>query len=443
MPNQNPVNIEAFVQNFRTLIEAELFASFFEYKVYRLPFIIQINSSEFSFINKPKVYPFMEIEEIPFENDIKIRYYSEKAMQTLPVKVTICTYPLNHSEYYFILTLLFSCICEELGRQLTLYTFTSSGDNTTIFPETAVCNIKGKMHQKIETFLRQILFLDPDVLTQISAAYYESASCKASMLFSTTPITDSECIAFENRTEICSEHIRQIRKYLELCDRNCQLYASYSDSGKWEICGLHRQHADCALLNTSYQLEFNGHMDWKLYFGSTPMIHFKNMNYSISFQPLLDTTLKKLLENFSSKSGTAVEYSRLTEKITYLIEHNKHGAILLIASPNTIHAELQRLTPLKRCTQLTQDSSDTELLINYSGVDGAILMDTFGCYAAIATILDGEAITPGNPARGSRYNSTQTYILSREQKRQLFLGFVFSEDKGMDIILPQCMKLHN
>ena len=80
-----------------------------------------------------------------------------------------------------------------------------------------------------------------------------------------------------------------------------------------------------------------------------------------------------------------------------------------------------------------------------ASIDGAILADFEGRCYAFGVILDGEVITPGNPDRGSRLNSTKTYVESkvldktgnRVKNASPFVGVVRSEDGMADILWGQ------
>ena len=76
------------------------------------------------------------------------------------------------------------------------------------------------------------------------------------------------------------------------------------------------------------------------------------------------------------------------------------------------------------------------VLKQFASVDGAIFLDYNGNCYAFGVILDGVAKYPGNNSRGSRYNSTKTFLEWIRKKRNYksaVLGVVKSEDGMVDL----------
>lgn len=74
--------------------------------------------------------------------------------------------------------------------------------------------------------------------------------------------------------------------------------------------------------------------------------------------------------------------------------------------------------------------SNRKFLLGMTSVDGMLLMDKEGKCHAFGVLLDGKAQCIGNPARGSRYNSSVNYIYDKEES----CAVIISEDKTVDII---------
>lgn len=127
----------------------------------------------------------------------------------------------------------------------------------------------------------------------------------------------------------------------------------------------------------------------------------------------------------------------------------KKGAILILARKEDIEAEARRLAGKNRGVQLSSPISingengepDVDILSRLSSIDGAILADFTGQCYAFGVILDGVVIKDGNPDRGSRFNSTKTYIENRvcddtgniDTKRAPFFGIIRSDDGMINI----------
>ena len=70
------------------------------------------------------------------------------------------------------------------------------------------------------------------------------------------------------------------------------------------------------------------------------------------------------------------------------------------------------------------------LVRNVTSIDGAILLDVTGTCYSIGVILDGMAMTNGNPERGSRYNSAVRYVEGNKGK---CVAIIISEDGMVDL----------
>jgi hypothetical protein len=107
----------------------------------------------------------------------------------------------------------------------------------------------------------------------------------------------------------------------------------------------------------------------------------------------------------------------------------EHGTMLVISE--SAAAEAARL----ESQALTIDPTrlDDSLVRQFTGIDGAVLVDPLGYCHAIGVILDGTATSEGDRSRGARYNSAKKYLASAEGKPTVIL--LVSED-GMINILP-------
>ena len=76
---------------------------------------------------------------------------------------------------------------------------------------------------------------------------------------------------------------------------------------------------------------------------------------------------------------------------------------------------------------------DAEVLLSLTAIDGALIADTTGRCFAIGAILDGEALSKGNTARGARYNSAITFVDYWRQKGNKVVAIIVSADDSVDI----------
>lgn len=117
-------------------------------------------------------------------------------------------------------------------------------------------------------------------------------------------------------------------------------------------------------------------------------------------------------------------------KILNLIEEatkQDHGTVVIITPEAASEAE--RLS--RQSTVLEPIELNTSTMKAVTGIDGAVLLGVDGKCYAIGVILDGTAISRGDPARGARYNSVLRYMSSRNH---IAFGVIVSEDGSVDAI---------
>ena len=99
-------------------------------------------------------------------------------------------------------------------------------------------------------------------------------------------------------------------------------------------------------------------------------------------------------------------------------------------------AEKERIAGAKSGLAINPIHLDEDLTLvdAITAIDGAVLMDTECVCGCIGAILDGDLVTKGALARGSRYNSARNYIMRRRDFDEHFLAVVMSEDGTVDAI---------
>lgn len=115
-----------------------------------------------------------------------------------------------------------------------------------------------------------------------------------------------------------------------------------------------------------------------------------------------------------------------------ILDDNK-GAILVVSFEAVSEAErlASRSTPI---SPLPFDRA-LRVLPSMCKVDGAILLDENLTCHSFGAILDGVfAPGSGNSGRGSRFNSAESYALTRRSEGATVVAMVFSADGGMNIV---------
>jgi hypothetical protein len=111
-----------------------------------------------------------------------------------------------------------------------------------------------------------------------------------------------------------------------------------------------------------------------------------------------------------------------------------HGAIIIIT--DKAEFEVSRLCKLDKGIRIDKRSvfTNSDILSALCAIDGAIFLDNGGNCHGFGIILDGLATTIGTPARGSRFNSTKSYIARCIKKDINACALVISADGDHDII---------
>lgn len=285
----------------------------------------------------------------------------------------------------------------------------------------------------IVEFFYAFYHIDVNFLQNLSAVTYESSYADSRIIASRTDGKGTHRtrrsglkIAFTDPVEFSIENLRQIRKLLELSNED--LAVVIGDNGR--IKGLTAE----AVFPNECEIRIHGHLAMTITFDGTKMISYNNGHYHIYVPHTADINLHKFLTKIDSKI-TEEQAASLASVIAAASEQ-AHGTILIIGSPADIEAETDRICSAKHAIGIhTVNLAEDPLLVpSITSIDGAILMDTDCRCSCIGAILDGDFVTRGSMARGSRYNSTCNYVKRRIDFDQHFTGIVISEDGTVDAV---------
>lgn len=292
--------------------------------------------------------------------------------------------------------------------------------------------------------------LDIDMISALSATRYEgngttgltiaiAPSCQWFEENSITQFALPDCVYLEQK------NLRVLRKQLNICGSDALAICKDEETRSYITKGIISRESALHLPRFC----FRNHAEWS-FAVSVPEGEEKNLQpysggdrlrYSNGnlFLPILNLW-DVYQEQLAHLKLSAQEQMRI--KVFFNdIDNCKHGAILIISSPNVVQEEVSRLCNSRRGTRLSTPYSlvkgeDCTSLTQFAEVDGAIFLDFEGNCHAYGVILDGVVGTPGSSARGSRYNSTKTYIewvRSEKYKGEVILGIVKSEDGMKDL----------
>lgn len=182
------------------------------------------------------------------------------------------------------------------------------------------------------------------------------------------------------------------------------------------------------------KINFRNFNDWVVTYGNSNEISFCVKNDTPRL-PRLTITESEFISRLSSRfSGLTVNFDRIYQ-IVQVSLNAAHGALIVVSSQ--AREEAHRLR--NQATLIIPQILEGEILEGVFSIDGAIMLDLQCTCYAIGVILDGAANNDGDPARGSRYNSSVRYISSINQSSNgtsvmQAAAIVVSEDGHLDII---------
>lgn len=180
-----------------------------------------------------------------------------------------------------------------------------------------------------------------------------------------------------------------------------------------------------------FEIAVTAHATWELRRGSETMLRVAYGRASLP-SPMLNVTA--VVDTIDRVFGSGADVDVLVSLISAATTAG-HGTTLVISADAP--GEAARLAG--SATLLVPDTLTPELLSRYAEMDGAVLIDPGGICHAVGVILDGQAHNRGDPARGSRYNSSIRYEASASAPTVVV---VVSEDGGADVVPKPRLRIH-
>ena len=214
---------------------------------------------------------------------------------------------------------------------------------------------------------------------------------------------------------------RTLRKLLETSSRHGE---SLLTDGSVAY-GLGRQRADYPGVSESvFQLLVIGDGVWELHHAGVPLA---TVQFGVPRLPE-QRLRRERLDDVAGRVFRELDSDALWALATAAADA-EHGTMLVISERAA--AEAARLESQALTVEPTR--LDDSLVRQVTGIDGAVLVDPYGCCHAIGVILDGTAAGAGDRSRGARYNSAVKYLASAGDTPTVIL--LVSED-GMINLLP-------
>lgn len=239
---------------------------------------------------------------------------------------------------------------------------------------------------------------------------------------------------FTKRILFNTDNLKLIRKYIELTDAKNKI-GLISDTNF--IYGLGIEDNDLSYFSVIYK---NGY-SWDLLKNQKKMFSVKNNKIFVENENLFIREFETIYQQVFSNSFDKKNMRNIEKCILSLFNENR-GTILVISNmaEQIVDEQYQDLSTLINTIKLDENN-----IKKLSTIDGAIFIDEESNCFGFGAILDGIDTKNGNPARGSRYNSSERFY-SYYKKKYLddikLIVFILSDDGNYNFF-PQKEKWCN
>ncbi|MFF5400500.1 diadenylate cyclase [Peribacillus butanolivorans] len=261
-------------------------------------------------------------------------------------------------------------------------------------------------------------------LNLISITPYEGAECKGYLLIN----EEKPDVKLSIHVHL-NEH-KRIRKLLEVSDRDLILLVKpYT----LIVYGFKVRKSKNEKFNGTL-IEFKSKLSWHCSIDNTPIFQSDNFQIKLPFNDTNDTVpIENAICNVFKNSNEEVTDKDINLLIDLVLaaKEQKKGTILVILEKKIAKSEAKKLT--QSSTLIVPKKLQAQLIKRFSGIDGAIIVDTKGICHAFGVILDGD-ITEGDPGRGARFNSAHRYFATKKKQDIPCFLVVVSEDGHISIL---------
>lgn len=307
----------------------------------------------------------------------------------------------------------------------------------------------------IERTLNDIVSNSISLINELSISKYENSTCTGYLFFSNSKKSSSILINENKPIEFNKNNLKMIRKLLVATRRNNIVLnvrkKELSVKGFDKIDELSHNKGD-------FIIEFLGSGHWKMFNLASKnkkefIIEYRDGKYyGLSTYKEKNRISKEKIEKFLKKHFDIINVSNCF-KLIELIQNNGHGAIIVITDDKnyitsmydyerTIIAQcsLEQKLFYKEHQTINEKDNILELIAAICDIDGAVFINSDGELEAFGTILDGIVQSKGETSRGSRYNSTKTFIETKIDENNKenhvqnnYLAVVISEDGPINV----------
>lgn len=236
---------------------------------------------------------------------------------------------------------------------------------------------------------------------------------------------------FISPKEFSEDNIKYIRKLLELTDSNDKV-GLITDCNNVYGIGKLNEEVDY------YSLTFKNGGEWFLMHKNKELLNVRNNRLIFPIQRFSKAQFKEKYKLVFPNALNNDKIDTFINAIEILIKENKGTVIVITEKAKNLVEEFSDLTTIIQPVPLNKTN-----IKKLSSIDGAIIVDSdFVCYG-FGLILDGFDTTKGNPARGSRYNSSERFYSYRTNEMdEKMIVFILSDDGNFDIF-PDKVSYHD
>jgi hypothetical protein len=262
-----------------------------------------------------------------------------------------------------------------------------------------------------------------ETCTTISSMRHERAESVGGLILAPSDHPSlSSVVRFEKSVPLRTSN--WARKILELASKDLYLLCDTVN-----VYGLGKVGAYDPAREDLFVVAFTGFHTWDLRHADQTLMRTK---FGVPSLPAPRFERSRFVANARQMFGEMTTED--AENIWTIVEaaaEQKKGTMVVIAS--NAAGEAKRLAT--QATSIVPQLLTPALVQQLTKIDGAVLLDSHGVCHAIGVILDGQATTEGDPARGARYNSAIRYVTSAAGKA---LAVIISEDGSFDVrpLLP-------
>ena len=308
----------------------------------------------------------------------------------------------------------------------------------------AVCI--NKISRRVDALFQDF---DWEFMTELSCEKYEKKQIKMlTIVLSVSNVENEYIIQFDSEHQYSFEikNIHGIRKVLEMLDENtCIVVGKTSSTDNYVVKGIYSKEYATKLINLNivspgvwecwiptenglrklFKYRFN-----RFELGGKSKLGDKSKldDESKLDDKLTDEYIDNLLKLYKINELDGINYDAVLEIFKYIVKELDSGAIVIFVKDEK---DFDYLYEKKRAFKLNSPHPSEKLLEYMSKIDGAIICSYSGSILGYGAILDGKAKNDANLQRGSRYNSSKTYIDNIENS----FGLVRSDDGMIDVIV--------